>query len=184
MNLYLMRHAEAVELDAADVEHDTDRPLSEKGQRQADRVGRLLKRLDVSLDLVLTSPLLRARESAKKVLRAMDAHVNVKELEVLAPENGGDAIWKAIRAENATDILVVGHLPSIANLARALLGSLSEQPLRFHKSSVAALRCEGSGNAPRVSLEWMLTPAAIKRLVSRRTEEEPSESSTARQRAH
>lgn len=171
MTLYLMRHAEAVDLDAADVEHDTDRPLSEKGKRQADRVGRLLKRLDVSLDVVLTSPLVRARESAKKVLRAMDAQVNIKELSVLAPESGGDAIWKAIRAENAENILIVGHLPSIASLARALLGSLSEQPLRFHKSSVAALRCEGSSHAPHVALEWMLTPAAIKRLVPRRTEE-------------
>ncbi len=166
MNLYLMRHAEAVDLAEAEVDHDADRALTEKGQRQAERVGRLLKRLDVTLDLVLVSPLIRARKSAQHVLEAMNAKVEIKKLDVLEPDKSGEAIWKAIVSEQAENVLVVGHLPSISNLARVLLGSLTEQPLRFHKSSVAALRCDSGGLAPRVTLEWMLSPAATKRLVS------------------
>ena len=72
----------------------------------------------------------------------------------------------AARAAGATQVvLVVGHLPSLASLAGSLLGSLAEQPLWFHKSSLAALHCETRDNRkPRVKLEWMISPAMAKRL--------------------
>jgi phosphohistidine phosphatase len=164
MNLYLMRHAEALDLEAANVDRDADRPLSDKGQRQAARVGMALARLDVELDAVLTSPLVRARKTAQIVLKFMHANVAIRALEALAPNERAEVLWQTIAKEEAENMLVVGHLPSIGNLARSLLGSMAEQPLRFHKATIAALRCEPGDGTPRVSLEWMLSPVVAKRL--------------------
>lgn len=168
MTLYLMRHAEAVDPGDGDTTHDSDRQLTDKGRRQAKRVGILLKRLDVKIDRVLTSPLVRARETAELVAAATGSTAKIRMLDALKPAARDDAMWEALRSAGGEDVLVVGHLPSIASLAGSLLGSLAEQPLWFHKSSLAALHCEARDNRkPRVQLEWMISPAMAKRLAVR-----------------
>ena len=57
----------------------------------------------------------------------------------------------------------------------SLLGSLSEQPLRFHKATLAVLHCETRAGEPRFALEWMISPAVAKHLVHRRTHGEASD---------
>ena len=175
MMLYLMRHAEAVELGTAGITRDADRPLTDKGRRQAKRMGILLKRLDVKIDRILASPLVRARETAELVIAT--AHLNTKPLpvEALKPSGRDDAMWDAVRDSGGEAVLVIGHLPSIASLAGSLLGSLSEQPLWFHKSSLAALYCEARANRkPSFRLEWMASPAMAKRLAPSHSAKEPA----------
>ena len=169
MYLYLMRHVEAEDLGSEGATRDANRPLTEKGQRQARRVGKMLKHLDVSFDLAFTSPFARARETAELVLEAMASDLKAKSLNELTPNSKDDAMWQAIARADGSSVLVVGHLPSIGSLAGSLLGSLSEQPLRFHKGSLAVLRCDKGDRKPRVSLEWMLSPSVMKRLATRRT---------------
>jgi len=165
MTLYLMRHAEAVDPGADGTTHDADRKLTDKGRRQAKRMGILLKRLDVKIDRVLSSPLVRARETAELVATTAGSTAKIRTLDALKPNGKDDAMWEALLGAGGEAVLVVGHLPSIANLAGSLLGSLAEQPLWFHKSSLAALHCEARNNRkPRVKLEWMLSPAMAKRL--------------------
>lgn len=157
-----MRHADAA--GAADAESDEDRPLTEKGQRQARRAGRLLKNLNVDLNLVLSSPLVRARQTAEGVLKAMDLRMRVRLLDDLAPAGDEQAAWQTIVREDPETLLVVGHLPSIASLAGALLGSLSDAPLHFHKASLVALKCERLDRRWSVSLDWMVTPTLTRQL--------------------
>ena len=175
MDLYLMRHAEAADLSAGGFATDAERPLTEKGQRQSRRVGALLKRLDVTLDLVLTSPLTRAHETAKAVVEAMESDAKIRTLDALTPDAEDDAAWQAISRSGGESVLVVGHLPSIASLAGSLLGSLAEAPLHFQKASIAALACERPGRKPRVTLEWMLSPGLVKRLAGRHRHGEESD---------
>ena len=168
MTLYLLRHAEAVDLGADGASRDADRKLTDKGRRQAKRIGVMLKRLDVKFDLVLSSPFARARETAELVLATMGSHAKVRMLDELKPNSAEDAMWEALRSAGGEAVLVVGHLPSIANLSGSLLGSLADQPLWFHKSSLAALHCEKrEDRKPRFRLEWMISPAMAKRLASR-----------------
>jgi phosphohistidine phosphatase len=167
MTLYLMRHAEAVEPGADDVTRDADRKLTDKGRRQAKRMGIMLKRLDVKIDRALASPLVRARETAELVVTAAGSKAKIKALDELKPNAKNDAMWEALCGAGGETVLVVGHLPSIASLAGSLLGSLAEQPLWFHKSSLAALHCEArEDRKPRVTLEWMISPAMAKRLAA------------------
>ncbi|MFZ4395113.1 MAG: SixA phosphatase family protein [Kiritimatiellia bacterium] len=71
MTLYLMRHAEAEPISTGVVARDAARPLTEKGCRQAERMGLLLKKLDVKIDRTLSSPFVRARKTAELVLAAL-----------------------------------------------------------------------------------------------------------------
>ena len=175
MTIYLMRHAEAVDLDADGMTRDADRKLTDKGRRQAKRMGILLKRLDVKIDLALASPLARARETAELVVSTLGAGVKVRTLDELKPNAKDDAMWEALRGADGEAVLVVGHLPSMASLAGSLLGSLAEQPLWFHKSSLAALHCEErKDRKPRVKLEWMISPAMAKRLAARHSSKDSS----------
>ena len=167
MHLYLMRHAEAVEPGTGGSTRDADRPLTEKGRRQARRMGRLLQRLEVEFDAVLASPLVRARETAEAVLAAMKSDGNVACDPAFAPNAAGDAMWRAIQRSAGRSVLVVGHLPSIARLAATLLGSNAEAPLHFHKSSLAVFVCETQAHPPRAELDGLFAPSAIRRLIGR-----------------
>lgn len=168
MTLYLMRHAEAVDFSSEGVTRDADRRLTDKGRRQAKRMGILLKRLDVHIDRVVCSPFARARETSELVLRAMGLDLKPRLLDELKPNGSASAMWDAISPAKGEKVLAIGHLPSIASFAGALLGSLSNEPLWFHKSTLAALKCEmQDGRKPRVRLEWMASPAMAKRLSSR-----------------
>jgi len=168
MTLYLMRHAEAADLDTEGKLRDADRKLTDKGRRQAKRMGLLLKQLDVQFDQALASPYARARETAELVVAATGSTVKIRTLDELKPTARDNAMWEALFDIGGEDVLVVGHLPSLAGLAGSLLGSLADQPLWFHKSSLAALHCEMRDNRkPRVKLEWMISPAMAKRFAMR-----------------
>jgi phosphohistidine phosphatase len=167
MTLYLLRHAEAVNVGENGITRDSDRPLTERGRRQAIRMGSVLQQLGVKFDVVLASPLERARETAGLVLQTLALRSKIRTVPSLQPHGTVDAMWAAICGAGGEHVLAVGHLPSIATLAGTLLGSHSEDAIWFHKATIAALHCENlPARHPRVRLEWMLAPALVKRLAS------------------
>jgi len=110
VRLFLVRHAHS---DPA--EPDELRPLSEKGREQARALGERLA--GEAPDTVLTSPLLRARETAAAIARAAD--VEVRSDERLSPGATPDDVLAA--AEDAgTTVVVVGHQPDCSEVAAAL----------------------------------------------------------------
>lgn len=159
-----MRHAEAETIDARDPGRDETRPLTDKGTRQAQRMGLLLKRMKVKIDCALVSPLTRAVETADAVLDAMDVSIDIQTLDAFRPDGTAEEQCLAIHEAGERSVLVVGHLPSIGQLASMLLGSSNEQLIIFHKSTLAALNCEIEGDLPHASLEWIVSPGMAKRL--------------------
>jgi len=171
-----MRHAEADPLEAGLAVRDADRRLTEKGLRQARRMGRLLARMEVKLDQVCASPFARAQETAEEVLDVLDSPVKIRTLDELKPVVSSDDMWEAIREAAGEKVLVVGHMPSLGNLAAALLDCHAEQPLWFHKSTIAAFHCELSeGRKPRFQLEWMAAPGMARRLIAREIPEKSAD---------
>ena len=168
-----MRHAEAIEATQA-MQRDADRVLTDKGRRQAKRMGQLLRRLDVKIDRVLASPFARARETAELVLEAAGLSVKIRTADALKPNSSTEALWAAINGSSTAttgstgSTLVVGHMPSMGNLAGSLLACMAEPPLWFHKSSLAALHYETRPNGQVLArLEWMASPAMAKRFAAR-----------------
>ncbi|MBR8742009.1 histidine phosphatase family protein [Nocardiopsis sp. MG754419] len=142
--LLLMRHAKAEDgFGMADV----DRPLSDKGHRQAERVGRLLSEEGYAPDHVICSSAERTRRTLEGVLTAMDLNPGVDHTEA-AYLAGPDSLLDLITYVDpgVRTLLVVGHNPTIAQVAASFVG---DQALAaFSPATVAAVDLE---------VEWLYT---------------------------
>jgi phosphohistidine phosphatase SixA len=115
VRLFLVRHAHATSGDP-----DELRPLSERGREEARTLGERLAA--EAPDVVLASPLLRARETAAAIAKAADVDVRVDER--LAPGATADDVLAAIEGAGSTVVTVVtvGHQPDCSEIAVALAG--------------------------------------------------------------
>jgi phosphohistidine phosphatase len=114
MRLYLVRHAEAEPGDP-----DELRRLTPEGRRQARDLGRRLRDENARPEAILTSPLLRARETGGELARALE--VESEPDDRLAPGATPDAVRAAV-AGRGDEIVVVGHQPDCSQIAAALTG--------------------------------------------------------------
>jgi phosphohistidine phosphatase len=114
MQLYLVRHAEA-----AGGEPDELRPLTAAGREQARSLGIQLRDSGVRPDAILTSPLLRARETGALVGRELGVEPTADER--LAPGATAEAIMSAV-SDRGDTVVVVGHQPDCSRIAAALTG--------------------------------------------------------------
>ena len=114
MRLYLVRHAEA-----APGEPDELRPLTQEGRRQARTLGKRMLSEDAAPAVILTSPLLRARETGGELARAFDIE-SVSD-ERLAPGASVDDVRAAVEGRG-DQVVVVGHQPDCGQIAAALTG--------------------------------------------------------------
>lgn len=111
MRLFLVRHAHAEPGDP-----DELRPLSEEGRRQARRLAERLAA--AGPDVVATSPLLRARETAAPIAKAAGAELRIDER--LAPGASAESVLAAVTG--AETAVAVGHQPDCSEIATALTG--------------------------------------------------------------
>lgn len=118
MQLYLVRHA-----DAAPGEPDELRSLTAEGRDQARQLGERLRDEGVRPDAVLTSPLLRARETGNLLCEALD--VSPEPDERLAPGADADSVREATTGRGE-HVIVIGHQPDCGRIAAALSGG--EEP--------------------------------------------------------
>jgi phosphohistidine phosphatase len=112
--LYVVRHAEA-----APGEPDELRALTSAGRRQARALGEQLARDGVRLDALLSSPLLRARETAAAIGKALDVEVEIDER--LAPGATADSVRLAV-AGRGEAVAIVGHQPDCSEIVAAISG--------------------------------------------------------------
>ncbi|HEU0305107.1 MAG TPA: phosphohistidine phosphatase SixA [Gaiellaceae bacterium] len=112
MRLYLVRHAEAERGDP-----DELRRLTPAGRSAARELGKRLASEGVRPDAVLTSPLLRARETAEEIARATEA--DVEPVEALRPGATAGDVTEAVAGRGQT-VVVVGHQPDCGQIAAAL----------------------------------------------------------------
>lgn len=123
--LWLLRHAEA-----ADGAPDDQRPLTEKGIAQAEAVGRALRQLGENIDICLTSPKLRALQTAERACEPLGIPVRVE------PALSGEPVDVQRLTAGLGDVLLVGHDPSFSLLLHELTGVQA----RMKKGSLAAIR--------------------------------------------
>ena len=114
VQLYLVRHAEAV-----DGEPDELRPLTAEGRRAARTLGERLAAEGVRPDAILTSPLLRARETGAELARLVG--VEPEPDERLAPGATAESV-RAAASERGETIVVIGHQPDCGRVAAELTG--------------------------------------------------------------
>jgi phosphohistidine phosphatase len=160
--LYLIRHGVAEDRGAAWPD-DTKRPLTSDGMSRMRKATRGLARLGVALDVILTSPLVRARQTADVVAAGLEPHPPIVTTDALAP----GASYAAIVAElekltRRTRVALVGHEPGVGELAARLIGS--RHPIELKKGAVCRIDLDEIPPGGPGDLRWMLTPKVLRAL--------------------
>lgn len=166
LELILMRHAEAEPRDAAAHPDDAARPLTRHGRAVQRKVSKALKRLGCRPGCILTSPRLRARQTAEITA------------EVLAPPHGlrlhdalgvGYSVSRALAMlldyQDAECVICVGHEPDLSEFAGALLGPGRGPGIRFKKSAVLGLGFRSRVEAGGAYLCYFYRPQDLSALV-------------------
>jgi phosphohistidine phosphatase len=162
MILLLIRHADAGERDSAKWPDDRDRPLTGKGRKTQRRVGRLLDRLDLVPDVVLTSPWQRAAQTAAILADTLELERPPMPCDPLAadPDLSRLADFVGEPGTNAI-IALVGHSPWLEELAAILLGgSTTALRIDLPKSGVMGIDL-GALAAGAGELKFLLRPKMV-----------------------
>jgi phosphohistidine phosphatase len=158
MDLYLIRHADAVPVGEDGVTDDEQRPLSDKGEKQSKLLGRALKKRGIKFDLVLVSPLLRAQRTAELLIKASDQEkVRVETTSALTPNARPKKLSREMLKVGGERVALVGHMPHLGDLAAWIIGSKKAQ-IEFAKCGIAQITCGDSPIKGNGMLQWLVPP--------------------------
>jgi phosphohistidine phosphatase len=162
IELYLIRHGLAEERGEAWPD-DTKRPLTEEGMTKLRKSARALERLGISFDVIITSPLVRTRQTAELIAAGFEPKPHIVAAESLAPGGSSAAVIADLEKHARRErVALVGHEPGIGELAARLIGSRHAVPFKkggVCRIDVASLPPSGPGE-----LRWLLTPKILMRL--------------------
>jgi phosphohistidine phosphatase len=159
MEIYLFRHGIAEE-QRADLA-DEDRQLTKEGEQKTEKVAQYLKKLDFEFDLILTSPLVRARQTAKILMQA-GLSQKLEESACLAPD--GDIShwvtnWLEPKKYSAkTKLVLVGHEPDLGHWAEILVYGEAKGQLVLKKAGMIGIKAPETGSPLGQSYMFWLTP--------------------------
>jgi phosphohistidine phosphatase len=157
VDLYLIRHAEAKAAGENGINNDEDRPLTDEGEAQTRRLGTGFHARGLRLGALLSSPLLRSKQTAEGILKHWPEFApSVQVCEELAPSEKAKKLARFIRSLGTSSVGLVGHMPDMGEFLGWLIGS-RKASITLAKGGVAHVTCEdvrkGEGR-----LEWLLTP--------------------------
>jgi len=166
LELYLIRHAVAA-LRGPDYPDDAERPLTPEGVERWRRSAAGLREIGVAVDVVLTSPLARARETAEILAATLKPKPRLTVAEALAPgRKPAEALALiakyAAAPRGASRLALVGHEPDLGELAARLLGAKGQ--VEFKKGAVCRLDLDRAMPAGPATLRWFLPPRVLRGL--------------------
>jgi phosphohistidine phosphatase len=161
--VYLIRHGLAAE-PGDNFPDDSKRPLTTRGIQRLRRAGKALVSLEVAFDVMLTSPFVRARQTAEALASSFREPPLIVNAPSLAPGGTHNAIFEELgkQSQRRKKIAIVGHEPGIGELAARLLGL--RKAIEFKKGAIcridlAALPPTGNGQ-----IKWFLTPRILRKI--------------------
>jgi phosphohistidine phosphatase len=167
MRIILFRHGPAGTRDAARWPDDGLRPLTSRGEERTYGAAFGLARLEPEIRVILTSPLLRAAQTAR-VLEGVLTDASVEVLEALRPGGSYREVIQALgKFSDAESVALVGHEPDLGKLTGTLVfGAPSALPLK--KAGACAIRFEGATRAGGGRIVWFLAPKVLRRLAGKK----------------
>ncbi|GIW76329.1 MAG: phosphohistidine phosphatase SixA [Phycisphaerae bacterium] len=168
MNVLVIRHAIAEDQTTFKRSGLSDdlRPLTVEGRRKMRKAAEGLKRMMANIDLIATSPLIRAVETAHVIAKAFDK-ARVVELKDLAPGGKAEAIFTFLVQNRSQTIALVGHQPDLGQFICLSMGCKLEDRVSLKKGGVAHLVFEGPVASGAATLRVLLTPQLLRKLAKR-----------------
>jgi phosphohistidine phosphatase len=163
MKLYILRHGEAADQNDPRFENDADRPLTIKGVRRTKTLAHALRQWDITFTLIISSPLLRARETAEIVERGLRLHGRLEFSDQLAPTGDVEKLVNQINAVRPApdSVLLVGHEPYLSNLISIFCTGGPNLSLTLKKGGLCRMEVEQLQTARCAHLEWVLAPRLL-----------------------
>ena len=140
--LSFLRHGEADHPGPATWSHDSRRPLTEEGRSKIGLEAEAMKLLGISIDEIVTSPYVRARQTADEVARVYRLADRMTEAELLEPGGSFKDLRKALRGTSGESVLVVGHAPDLGVWVGELTGT---NEIRLGKGAFVLVRLDEDG---------------------------------------
>jgi len=166
MQLLIIRHAIAedkVEF-ARTGRDDTERPLTREGKKQMRHVVNGMRRVVRTIDVLASSPLVRAEQTAAIVAEEYD-EISIDTVPELSPESDPAAFARWLRTQREAKVVaVVGHEPHLGMLTTWLMTGSRESHVTLEKGGACMLEIDERPGARSATLQWSLTPEVMKRL--------------------
>ena len=168
MNLYIIRHAIAVDEATSDYE-DSERPLTDKGRKKMRQIAKGLRQLGVEFDLILSSPYVRARETAEILADVFKMKKKMAFSDNLIPLGNPEQLIGEINEKYSVDSLaLVGHEPHLSTLVALLTAENGKIDLTLKKGGVCYLSADDLHHLDHAAtLEWLLTPGILMEISDR-----------------
>ena len=159
MQLYILRHGIAD--DGKPGGSDADRALTLEGKRKLRDLLRVAARAGVAPQVVVTSPFVRAMQTAEIAAEVLGYKEPLVKAPVLIPSTDPKPVWDEIRLhKSANQLMLVGHEPLLSTLAGYLLAAPSLY-VDMKKGAMLRIDVDGFGPQPRGVLKWMLVPKLV-----------------------
>jgi phosphohistidine phosphatase len=162
MNLYVVRHAIAVQRGTSGYEDNGQRPLTDSGRRKMKKIVKGLRQLGIELDAILSSSYVRAHDTAKILASEFKLDNQLNLSENLVPPGNFEALIDEIHEKYAMENLaLVGHEPMLSSFISWLIIGNTDAQITLKKGGVGLLSADNLYQDHRATLEWLLTPALM-----------------------
>jgi len=159
MQLYILRHGIAENVKPGG--NDSERVLTAEGKKRLHEILRTVHKAGVSPELIISSPYVRAVETAEIAIEVFGYKESLLKTDVLVPSSEPKAVWEEIRDhKSAASVMLVGHEPLLSALAANLLGAPSLY-VDMKKAAILRIDIESFGPQPHGMLKWMLVPKLV-----------------------
>ena len=162
LELYLIRHGIAAER-GEEFPDDSKRPLTSEGIARLRKEAKAIEALGVSFDQILSSPLVRARQTADVFAEELKGKPPIANTDALTPAGSPGAVIQELgKHMRKARIALVGHEPNIGELAARLIGARA--PLEFKKGAICRIDFEVFPPKGTGQLSWFITPRMLRRM--------------------
>jgi phosphohistidine phosphatase len=168
LDLFILRHGEAGQRVSAG-RGDLQRSLTSVGQKEVSDIATSLKDLGIKLDVVITSPLKRAHQTASVVAKTFKIEKKMQDWAELSPEGNRLELYnKLSQLKQQSSILVVGHEPYLSEMISEIIFEGNKGGRIFlKKAGLARIRIISSTPKFQGELRWLLTPKLLKNMLSK-----------------
>jgi phosphohistidine phosphatase len=165
VDILLIRHAEAGERDPTKFPNDDLRPVTPSGRRKMTRVVRAMHAMGIEFEYLVSSPLVRAMETAEIVAEVFDMNEPPQVDEALGKDCSAESVLKLLgRYPPGASVALVGHEPAFSKVAAALTGVSADAHIELKKGGTAGIGFEGAAALGKGRLMYLLKPGQLKRL--------------------
>jgi len=165
MKIYLIRHSNAVDHGTPGYEDDSTRPLTEKGRDKMKTIASALKGLNIKPDLIVSSPYVRARQTAEILAKVLKYKQELVFSDTLVPMGKADDIIGEINEKyNVDELALIGHEPCFSTLIGTLTAENPDLAFNLKNGGVCCLSSDDPHTERKAVLEWLLTPKILTEL--------------------